>query len=190
MSRKRGPLRVIVCPACVTRFETTDSRKAFCSALCHQRFHSVQRIHYRNCRTCGRLFVAGGNRWNAVSCSSRCRHAARLESSRADWARNYERAKRLARRNTALRRARMKGVEVERFSHEQVFDRDGWCCHLCRKPINPTLRRPNPGAATLDHIIPLSLGGPHTLANVAAAHAWCNQSKNNRPAGEQLRMIG
>lgn len=42
----------------------------------------------------------------------------------------------------------------------------------------------------MDHLIPVSLGGPHVLSNVALAHGSCNSRKNNRPMGEQLRLLG
>lgn len=44
--------------------------------------------------------------------------------------------------------------------------------------------------ASIDHIIPLSLGGNHDLANVQLAHYACNLAKNNRAVGDQLAMIG
>jgi 5-methylcytosine-specific restriction endonuclease McrA len=43
---------------------------------------------------------------------------------------------------------------------------------------------------SLDHIVPVSLGGTHTWANVQLAHLRCNVSKGNRPANEQLRLVG
>lgn len=36
---------------------------------------------------------------------------------------------------------------------------------------------------SLDHVIPLNKGGPHTLANVATAHLRCNISKKDRLLG-------
>jgi 5-methylcytosine-specific restriction endonuclease McrA len=35
--------------------------------------------------------------------------------------------------------------------------------------------------ASVDHIVPLSLGGPHTLDNAQLAHLRCNAIKGNRP---------
>lgn len=74
-------------------------------------------------------------------------------------------------------------VGAELFTLDEIFERDGGICHLCNKKVR---RR----VATMDHIIPVSLGGPHTRANVALAHHSCNSSKGNRPKGEQLRLIG
>jgi 5-methylcytosine-specific restriction endonuclease McrA len=44
---------------------------------------------------------------------------------------------------------------------------------------------------TIDHIVPLSVGGTDTRDNVQIAHLFCNLSKGaNRGAPEQLRLVG
>lgn len=58
-----------------------------------------------------------------------------------------------------------------------LFERDEWTCHLCLHPIDRHRRCPDPLAATMDHLLPLSLGGQHTWENTAAAHAICNFNK-------------
>lgn len=50
-------------------------------------------------------------------------------------------------------------------------------CYLCGKRI-PL------GERHVDHIIPLSKGGPHTAANLAIAHASCNDSKGTKLPSE------
>lgn len=68
----------------------------------------------------------------------------------------------------------------EKISRLDVFERDNWTCHICRRKIDKTLRLPHPLAATLDHILPLCRGGQHVYSNVAAAHAYCNFTKSDR----------
>jgi hypothetical protein len=43
---------------------------------------------------------------------------------------------------------------------------------------------------TIDHQIPLALGGPDIVSNAVAAHRTCNTSKGTRymPGGEQLAL--
>lgn len=65
--------------------------------------------------------------------------------------------------------------------------RDHGKCGICRKPVRA---RKGPRMPSIDHIVPLSLGGSTELANVQLAHLWCNQSKNNRGGGEQLLLFG
>lgn len=61
--------------------------------------------------------------------------------------------------------------------HLEVFEADDWICQLCFRPVNRRLRQPNWWCATLDHIIPLSMGGTHTRDNVQLAHKRCNEAK-------------
>lgn len=65
------------------------------------------------------------------------------------------------------------------FSRTEIFERDKWVCGICGNPIDNSLRNREPMSASIDHIWPISLGGPHVWANVQAAHLRCNTSKNN-----------
>lgn len=49
-------------------------------------------------------------------------------------------------------------------------------CHLCNRPIDPTLDYRHPMSWTADHITPLANGG-HVLGELRAAHRSCNSSK-------------
>lgn len=51
-----------------------------------------------------------------------------------------------------------------------VLERDGWVCHLCH----------HQGATTVDHLVPVHLGGGNDLGNLAAAHLGCNSRKGAR----------
>ena len=51
---------------------------------------------------------------------------------------------------------------------------------------------PEPLAATLDHIVPLSCGGEHSEANVQLAHFLCNSTKSDGQAvaiGAQTTLV-
>jgi 5-methylcytosine-specific restriction endonuclease McrA len=87
----------------------------------------------------------------------------------------------VARAQVRRRRARKLGNgPVEQFTDAEIAERDGWTCDLCHLPIDPGLKWPDPGALVIDHIVPLALGGPHTRANVQAAHNLCNARKGAR----------
>ena len=49
---------------------------------------------------------------------------------------------------------------------------------------DPALPRSHPMGATIDHLIPLSRGGPDTPDNVSAAHWQCNVRRQNKPLGD------
>lgn len=93
--------------------------------------------------------------------------------------------KSINRSSTAIRRARIAGLERERFDPLEVFERDGWRCHLCgRKTIKKLRGKYAKLSPELDHIIPVSRGGPHTRANTACSCHECNNRKHNRILGQ------
>lgn len=49
---------------------------------------------------------------------------------------------------------------------------------------------PDPLAPTIDHVIPISLGGDDIRANVQLAHFRCNNVKGARGTAEQLALVG
>lgn len=60
-----------------------------------------------------------------------------------------------------------------------IFDRDGYICQICLKPITKNLPPHDWQSATLDHIIPISAGGQHTMDNLQSSHKICNFHKGN-----------
>lgn len=66
------------------------------------------------------------------------------------------------------------------FANATVFERDGWVCGLCDEPVPRDAVYPDPLSASLDHVVPLSLGGAHSLENVQLAHLSCNVRKGAR----------
>lgn len=71
-----------------------------------------------------------------------------------------------------------------------VFEMYAWTCWVCKQPINQRLRVPNFGAATIEHIIPLSKGGTHTWDNVAPSHYRCNMEKGDSTDENLQVMVG
>jgi 5-methylcytosine-specific restriction endonuclease McrA len=72
-------------------------------------------------------------------------------------------------------------------------DRDGDKCGLCSKvmrfDVTTGPRGESDQGATVDHILPRSLGGDHDPANLQLAHWSCNRAKGNR-GSQQLRLVG
>lgn len=86
-------------------------------------------------------------------------------------------------------RARKLAAFVEDVIPSDVFERDRWTCHICGKKISRNLKFPDVMSATVDHVIPLSRGGEHSMQNVRAAHMGCNCSKRNGGGDEQLFLF-
>jgi 5-methylcytosine-specific restriction endonuclease McrA len=89
----------------------------------------------------------------------------------------------------ARRRARRRAVLIEHFTHREIFERDCWICQICKQKTNPEADRFDPLYPNLDHVIPLSEGGPHTRANTRCTCFRCNCSRGNRGGNEQLALI-
>jgi hypothetical protein len=76
---------------------------------------------------------------------------------------------------------------------EEIFERDGWRCQVpgCKKrEIRRDLKYPDPRFPSIDHIVPLSLGGDDTAANKRASHLRCNVARGNQMDCEQLPLFG
>ena len=104
--------------------------------------------------------------------------AIRMREKAPEYAAKYRAksaAKQAHRARQALRRSQKKGELVS--IRELLFDHDG-LCHLCGGPIN------GPEQAEIDHILPLSKGGPHTRDNLAPAHRRCNRIKRGLTESE------
>lgn len=82
------------------------------------------------------------------------------------------------------RRRRKHDAHVEDVHRLKVYDRDDWTCRLCGKPVDRDAEVPEHLAPTLDHIVPLALGGDHSYANVQCAHFICNARKSATCEGQ------
>jgi len=81
----------------------------------------------------------------------------------------------------ARRRMRVEqAVEGEPVVPAEVHTRDGWTCRLCGLPIDPEVAWPDPMSASVDHVVPLSRGGSHSMINVQSAHLSCNIRKADK----------
>lgn len=80
-------------------------------------------------------------------------------------------------RKALVRGSRRLG-EVIRFT--EVYDRDNGKCHICGLACARQSPVPHPLHPTIDHVVPLSRGGVHSLDNVKIAHFVCNTMKSDR----------
>lgn len=121
----------------------------------------------KTCQECGETFTA--KKSNARWCSQRCRG-------------------RFTAREASRRRGPVRPDSVP-YADREIFERDQWRCHLCGKKVDKAASRRSPEGASIDHLIPLSLGGADAPANVATAHNRCNREKGVKARDEQLRLI-
>ena len=75
-----------------------------------------------------------------------------------------------------------KSSKVEVIEPLEIFERDGWICQICFRPVNPKSIDPyDPQRVSLDHRLPIALGRAHTKTNLQTAHLTCNIGKGARP---------
>ncbi len=154
------------CAHCGKAFTAKSRDRIYCyDGWCRQAAYHARRKtgaarlvgeHEVSCDECNTLFTAKypSARWCSKLCANRY------------WGRM---------------RARQRRVRTEaNYTDLEVFERDGWRCHICGDLIDWTAPRTSPLGATIDHIVPLSKGGADDLGNVAAAHHQCNIAKGNR----------
>jgi hypothetical protein len=85
-------------------------------------------------------------------------------------------------RREAHRRRRAREVNApgdHNVDGRAVHARDGWVCQLCGEEIDREAVAPAPWSPSIDHVMPLSRGGEHSMANVQSAHYWCNSVKSD-----------
>ncbi|MCX2950199.1 HNH endonuclease [Lentzea sp. NEAU-D7] len=105
---------------------------------------------------------------------------------RGDWwspartALSEKRKRETSTKSRHARRVRLEDAVVERFDPEEIYERDGWVCQLCLRPVDRTLAWPHPESKSLDHVLPLVAGGNHCRANTQLAHWLCNVRKGAR----------
>lgn len=76
------------------------------------------------------------------------------------------------------------------YTNWEVFEDDEFTCYLCEEVLDPTLRHPNPKSLSIDHVIPLSLGGSDSRENVRTTCLECNLDKRARPLEVYLELKG
>lgn len=114
------------------------------------------------CKACKTMFLTKNTH---VTCSETCL---------IRWKKEKKHEYRLARR--ALKRS----AYVEPVRRLELYERDGYTCHICSKPLEMDKKAPHPLSPTVDHVIPLARGGEHSMKNCKAAHFICNSRKGDR----------
>ena len=76
----------------------------------------------------------------------------------------------VARKHNNLRRARMMNVTIEPIDEQKIYGLYGHVCIYCGSKNN----------LVLDHVVPLSKGGPHSEDNLVIACGSCNCSKGTK----------
>lgn len=194
-TRRRAPL---TCPVCLATYQRASFTQETCSYACSVKAQHIGEscpINWHRCH-CGSWYIKRDARWH---CSHRRTDVGRLANAlrrvscllcgeavlTKATTQRYCSVTCAKRAHKDTREARQRGATIERVHRQRVYERDGWVCQLCRRPVKRDAQVPHPLAPTLDHIIPLAAGGAHAYANVQLAHFLCNSTKSDGNA--QLR---
>ena len=88
------------------------------------------------------------------------------------------------------RRAMKANVVCKPVCRWKVYKRDNFKCYICGMSVVVGARNTNYRQATMDHVVPLNLGGHHAEYNLRCCCRRCNAKKNQRPLTEHLLIIG
>lgn len=164
--------RGAVCEHCggETRWTALRVPRRFCSALCSRRAK-----YQRSLRDNPACISPGCDRPQHCRglCSSHWSRKWNDEHPDAYW------------RSRAEYRARKRDATVEPVSRDAVLSRDDWRCGICGERIISAAEWPDPASPSIDHIVPLSKGGEHSMSNVQAAHYGCNSAKKATVSSER-----
>jgi hypothetical protein len=168
---------------------------------------------FRTCEVCGERFVT--NRRTARLCrNTQCWRADARNKARASFkpSRNpkpcsscgsptgsesgyqklcgdcsLKRKRRFKRdRNNPRSRAKSANVIYATVSRSKIISKHGARCWLCREQIDMEISVPHPRAFSIDHVVPLSLGGWHDLLNLRPAHFQCNVRRGSTYSGQLM----
>lgn len=173
-AERRTPIRhESTCAVCGTGFLSRQRDAKVCSKPCRSRAEYARRISTGE-------FPEPDRRW----INGRCRRCSewftvRASSANATRSRHCSERCRLGHKNE-LRRAVLRDAYVADIDRTAIFERDGWICQLCFRPTERAAQVPDLLAPTIDHVIPLAVGGTHEPANAQCAHYSCNSAKGAR----------
>lgn len=172
------------CAGCLNHFEPRRFDQRWCSEKCKWRARRMTPMTDKPCGACGAAFSPRrrAQRW----CSRKCKDvglgaAFRASGRRANLSPAAAERQRLSwQAKNRRRRAAKKGGASEPYTLAEIAERDGRSCGLCGAPVPMDAKVPDLLAPTIDHIVPIALGGDDTCGNVQLAHFRCNSVKGAR----------
>ena len=182
------------CRECRTQFVVTRGRKQFCCRDCSYTFKSklaqeravsnpkpkMCKVWFPSCVECDRVFCARS------PSTRRCSYQCRIANDSIRVIDLY----------AASTEVGADGKKWRKLLIGYLRERDGDKCQCgCRRTIQFDLPSGPKGhksgmGASVDHIIPRSLGGGNEMANLRLLTWKCNRRRGNRGGNEQLALIG
>jgi 5-methylcytosine-specific restriction endonuclease McrA len=154
------------------------------------------RIWVLDCDECGRAFVTRYSK--SMTCSDECKRKRQSRLVSAAIVRRYREDPEFRdRMNSRAQNRRAKRLGVGSITSPAsllayLMERDKARCQIpdCQHTTRRIQAKRGPWRPSVDHVVPLSRGGKHELANLQLAHYRCNLAKHNSGGGEQLLLVG
>ncbi len=142
-----------------------DCKSCICEARKRERVEHADRVKARDAKT---------SRVHAEKRSAKARawYAANPERAKASRRAYYAANPAVFEKSRAKRNALKRGVEHSPYTRTEIFDRDGGRCKGCGLVLAN-----KPRSFHIDHIVPLTLGGPDIPSNLQVMCPPCNRSK-------------
>ena len=165
------------CGVCAQRFIKANESSRLCSDECRKEDarRKARERHAQNrpdepiviqCRDCGATVICKRESGGTKRFCSKCATLKIVE-----YRRNHK---------NPQDRARHAGVPYAPVKKADVIAKHGRKCHICGKRIGLD------EILTLDHVVPLALGGWHDLTNLRPAHFLCNSLKSAKYSGQLM----
>lgn len=196
-SRKAHTKNIFTCQNCGKEYHNTRGKKEgikFCSRECA--FDSLKknaRGDKHICKACGKEYFT--KEFNSVFyCSEKCKIKSSIRKSfciicgeefthsayaKAKVCKNISCIREVYKIKSAKRRAQKLNNIVGEIDIKTIYMRDGFKCGICHKKVLMHKKFPHKKSPSIDHIIPITLGGSTTMNNLQLAHLSCNISKKN-----------
>lgn len=169
------------CLWCGKAFTTTMSHKKYCCRECG--YNGLKRDKRKQwadefqpkqftCKECGTVFTTECGHPRSSFCCQQC-----AEKNERRKEHQSERHKRYMSQMKTIREKQISAAFVEDVEFESLYKRDHGVCQICGLPVHPVKGIDNNWDGTIDHIIPLSEGGEHSMRNCQLAHRICNSLK-------------
>lgn len=151
-----------------------DAKKLIAAIVFYAKHKDYEQRKNRSCKDCGKEI-----KWSGIGMP--IKYCVNCKKERDAYSLKSQRLK---------RKLLMKASKVGSVSIKQVFDRCGWKCQMCGvktpKEERGTYKK---NAPELDHIVPLSKGGPHTMDNLQLLCRTCNAYKLDRLIPAQMGLF-
>ncbi|MHB1154884.1 MAG: HNH endonuclease [Eubacteriales bacterium] len=172
-----------VCPVCESEFLTSYPLNIYCCDECAKEGNlRLKRAQDEDiyvprtfiCKECAIEVVTEYKNKHNTFCCQTCmdKYNRRIEH-------RTERHKTYMKRYKQNRENQIRESFVEDVSYSEIYKRDQGICLICGLPVLYDKQIDHSWNATIDHIVPLSKSGSHSMSNCQLAHRICNSLKSD-----------